>query len=88
MVLIFSSLKHRKALINTLVNKVYLFDEKMTILYNTKDGQSSYPFEQKGLPKGRLVEAGCDNRCASFRMPMDRARKHRQKRISLTATTA
>ena len=30
----------------------------MTILYNTQDGQSSFPIGQNSLPKGRLVEAG------------------------------
>ena len=53
-----NDIKYRKTLINVLVNRIYLYDDKMTILYNTQDGQSTFPVEQNSLPKGRLVEAG------------------------------
>lgn len=53
-----NDIKYRKTLINVLVNRIYLYDDKMTILYNTQDGQSSFPFGQNSLPKGQLVEAG------------------------------
>jgi hypothetical protein len=61
-----NDIKYRKTLINVLVNRIYLYDDKMTILYNTQDGQSSFPIGQNSLPKGQLVEAGSSSRCAKF----------------------
>lgn len=52
-----NDLKYRKALIDTFVRKVVLYDDKMTILYNSQDGQESLPLMQECLPKGMLVEA-------------------------------
>jgi site-specific DNA recombinase len=53
-----NDLKYRKALINTFVRKVILYDDKMTILFNIQDGQISLPVEIEGFSKALLVEAG------------------------------
>ena len=53
-----NDMKYRKTLVDVLVNRIYLYDDKMTILYNTQDGQKSFPLEQTCLPKGHLVEHG------------------------------
>lgn len=50
-----NDIKYRKSIVDILVNRIYLYDNKMTILYNTQDGQSSFPLEQKCLPKGQLA---------------------------------
>ncbi len=51
-----NDLNYRKALVDTFVRKIILYDNKMTILYNTQDGQSSLPLDLKCLSKGMLVE--------------------------------
>ena len=48
--------KYRQALIDTFVNKIYLYDEKMTILYNTQDGHSHMNLDELGSSKVALVE--------------------------------
>ena len=52
-----TDMKYRQALVDLLVNSIYLYDDKMTILYNTQDGQSTFPLEQKCSSNGQLVEA-------------------------------
>ena len=59
-------IKYRQALIDTFVNRIYLFDtdngknKKLTILCNTQDSQLSEITlsDLDSSPKGRLVEAG------------------------------
>lgn len=53
-----NGLKYRKALIDTFVSRIYLYDDKMTILYNTQDGQIECHFEEKSSSKDQLVERG------------------------------
>lgn len=36
-----NDLKYRKLLINTFINKIYLYDDKLTILFNTQDKEIS-----------------------------------------------
>ena len=43
-----------RASYNVRKGQILLYDDKMTILYNTQDGQSSFPIGQNSLPKGRL----------------------------------
>ena len=35
-----NDLKYRQALVDTFVNRIYLYDDKMTVLYNTQDSHS------------------------------------------------
>jgi len=39
-----NDIKYRKSLIDTFVNKIYLYDDKMTILYNAQDSHSECLF--------------------------------------------
>ena len=41
-------IKYRKALIDTFVNKIYLYYDKMTILYNSQDSQSDVDIDDIG----------------------------------------
>ena len=52
-----NDLKYRKALVDIFVNRIYLYDDKMTILYNTQDGQIECHFEEGCSSNGQLVEA-------------------------------
>lgn len=47
-----NDIKYRKALINTLVNKVYLYDDNVMIVFNTQDK----PIEKK-VPKVETLES-------------------------------
>ena len=49
--------KYRQALIDTFVHKIYLYDDKMTILFNTQDGHSDVSLDDLGSSKGVMVEA-------------------------------
>ena len=49
--------KYRQALVDTFVRKIYLYDDKMTILYNTQDGHSDVSLDDLGSSKGVMVEA-------------------------------
>ena len=49
--------KYRQALVDTFVRKIYLYDDKMTILYNTQDGHSDVSLDNLSSSKGVLVEA-------------------------------
>lgn len=59
--------KYRQALVDTFVRKIYLYDDKMTILYNTQDGHSDVSLDDLGSSKGVLVEA---TRHPPFSRPM------------------
>ncbi len=49
--------KYRQALVDTFINKIYLYDDKMTILYNTQDGHSDVDLDPESLSGVMLVEA-------------------------------
>ena len=53
---------HRKTLINTFVNAVYLYDEKVLITFNYKDGTKTITFDEiaaKDAPEGNGSDLGC-----------------------------
>ena len=49
--------KYRQGLVDMLVNKIYLYDDKMTILCNTQDGHFDVDLKEVSSLKGHLVEA-------------------------------
>ena len=49
--------KYRQGLVDMLVNKIYLYDDKMTILCNTQDGHFDVDLKEISSLKGHLVEA-------------------------------
>lgn len=49
--------KYRQALVDTFINKIYLYDDKMTVLYNTQDSHSEVTIDDKSLSRVGLVEA-------------------------------
>ena len=53
---------HRETLINTFVNAVYLYDEKVLIIFNYKDGTKTITFDEiaaKDAPEGNGSDLGC-----------------------------
>ena len=53
---------HRETLINTFVNAVYLYDEKVLIAFNYKDGTKTITFDDiaaKDAPEGNGSDLGC-----------------------------
>ena len=48
--------KYRQALVDTFINKIYLYDDKMTVLYNTQDSHSEVTIDDKSLSRVGLVE--------------------------------
>ena len=50
--------KYRQGLVDMLVNKIYLYDDKMTVLCNTQDGHFDVDLKEVSSLKGQLVEAG------------------------------
>ena len=53
---------HRETLINTFVNAVYLYDEKVLIAFNYKDGTKTITFDEitaKDAPEGNGSDLGC-----------------------------
>ena len=48
--------KYRQALIDTFVNKIYLYDDKMTILYNTQDSHSDVTIDDISSSMVALVD--------------------------------
>lgn len=48
--------KYRQGLVDMLVNKIYLYDDKMTILCNTQDGHFDVDLKELSSLKGHLVE--------------------------------
>lgn len=56
--------KYRQALVDTFVNKIYLYDDKMTVLYNTQDSHSEMTLDNASLSRVGLVEP---NRCRFWR---------------------
>ena len=47
--------KYRQGLVDMLVNKIYLYDDKMTILCNTQDGHFDVDLKEVSSLKGHLV---------------------------------
>ena len=52
-----NDLKYRQALVDTFVNKIYLYDDKMTVLYNTQDSHSDVTIDDLSSSRVALVEA-------------------------------
>ena len=53
---------HRETFINTFVNAVYLYDEKVLITFNYKDGTKTITFDEiaaKDAPEGNGSDLGC-----------------------------
>lgn len=50
--------KYRQGLVDMLVNKIYLYDDKMTVLCNTQDGHIDVDLKEMSSLKGQLVEVG------------------------------
>ena len=50
--------KYRQALVDTFVNKIYLYDDKMTVLYNTQDSHTEMTLDNTSLSRVALVESG------------------------------
>lgn len=48
--------KYRQGLVDMLVNKIYLYNDKMTILCNTQDGHFDIALKEDSSLKGHLVE--------------------------------
>ena len=53
-----NDLKYRQALVDTFVNRIYLYDDKMTVLYNTQDSHSDVTIDDLSSSRVALVEAG------------------------------
>ena len=53
-----NDLKYRQALVDTFVNKIYLYDDKMTVLYNTQDSHSDVTIDDLSSSRVALVESG------------------------------
>lgn len=47
--------KYRQGLVDMLVNKIYLYDDKMTVLCNTQDGHFDIDLKELSSLKGQLV---------------------------------
>lgn len=50
-----NDLKYRRALVDMLVNKIYLYDDKMTVLCNTQDGHFAIDLKEISSLKGHLA---------------------------------
>ena len=48
--------KYRQALVDTFINKIYLYDDKMTVLYNTQDSHSDVTIDELSSSRVALVE--------------------------------
>ena len=51
-----NDLKYRQALVDTFVNRIYLYDDKMTVLYNTQDSHSDVTIDHLSSSTVVLVE--------------------------------
>ena len=54
-----NDLKYRQALVDTFVNKIYLYDDKMTVLYNTQDSHSDVTIDDLSSSRVVLVDRAC-----------------------------
>lgn len=48
--------KYRQALVDTFINKIYLYDDKMAVLYNTQDSHSDVTIDELSSSRVALVE--------------------------------
>ena len=48
--------KYRQRLVEMLINKIYLYDDKMTVLCNTQDGHFDVDLKDVSSLKGQLVD--------------------------------
>ena len=48
--------KYRQALVDTFINRIYLYDDKMTVLYNTQDSHLEVTIDDISLSRVGLVE--------------------------------
>ena len=74
---------HRETLINTFVNAVYLYDEKVLITFNYKDGTKTITFDEiaaKDAPEGNGSDLGC------FAPPRERSTYEIHERFSFAQT--
>lgn len=55
-----NDLKYRQALVDTFVNRIYLYDDKMTVLYNTQDSHSDVTIDD--LSSSRVVLGSVDKK--------------------------
>ena len=51
-----NDLKYRQALVDTFVNRIYLYDDKMTVLYNTQDSHSDVTIDDLSSSRVALVD--------------------------------
>ncbi|MEG0692620.1 MAG: recombinase family protein, partial [Oscillospiraceae bacterium] len=51
-----NDIKYRQALIDTFVNKIYLYDDRMTVLYNVQDSHSDVTIDEISSSTVGLVE--------------------------------
>ena len=51
-----NDLKYRQALVDTFVNKIYLYNDRMTVLYNTQDSHSDVTIDDLSSSRVALVE--------------------------------
>jgi len=52
-----NDMKYRQALIDTFVDRIYLYDDKMTILYNAQDSHSDVDLDEMCSSAVKMVEA-------------------------------
>ena len=57
-----NDLKYRQALVDTFVNRIYLYDDKMTVLYNTQDSHSDVTIDDLSSSRVVLVDLGGPNK--------------------------
>ena len=53
-----NDLKYRQALVDTFVNRIYLYDDKMTVLYNTQDSHLDVTIDD--LSSSRVAFGGLE----------------------------
>ena len=53
-----NDVKYRQALVDAFVDRIYLYDDKMTVLYNAQGGHFHVAFDEKSSSKVVVVEAG------------------------------
>ena len=61
-----SKQSHRQRLIDTFINRIYLYDDKLVITFNHKDGAETITLEDI---ETALAEAGCGSDLVSFAVP-------------------
>jgi len=50
--------KYREKLVDTFINRIYLYDDEMTILYNSQDSHSTVTLEQISSSRVTQLEVG------------------------------